>query len=152
LVQKDVLFVFIGDGPFRQELESMCKSYQLRDNMLFTGYVKDRRLLYSWLKAAQVFTFSSLSETQGLVILEAMSAGTPVVAVNSMGVKDAVGDNIGGLASELDVTEFALKLNYLITDEALRLQKAREAVIKAENFTIEKMTQKMVAVYKSVQG
>ena len=150
LVRKDVLFVVIGDGPYRSYLEQLAYSYGLQDNILFTGYVKDRELLYSWLKSTDVFAFASLTETQGLVVLEAMAAGTPVVAVNSMGVMDVISDNLGGQASELDVSEFALKLTYLLADEKLLQKKGEEALVKVANFTIEKMTAKLVASYEAI--
>jgi len=148
LVRKDLLFVIMGDGPFRKNLEEYVEHNGLSNNVLFTGYVKDRTHLYNWMNSADLFVFSSLTETQGLVVLEAMAAGTPVVAVNAMGVKDVISDNIGGISSELDVTEFSLKLNYLLTDDQLRKVKTQEAANKVNKFTIEKMTGKIIDIYE----
>jgi len=146
--RKNILFVIIGDGPYRDHIEKRAKDLGLTKNILFTGYISEKKILANWLKAADVFTFSSLSETQGLVILEAMLQGTPVVAVDSMGVSDVINDNKGGLASSLDEVEFALKLNRLLSDKDLRNRKSKEAVAKAHSLSIDNLTIKLLSNYQ----
>ena len=74
--------------------------------MTFTGYVP-RDYIFNFFKLTDVFIFSSTTETQGIVLLEAMSVGTPVVAVGAMGVLDLMQDGKGSfLVDNLDENKF----------------------------------------------
>ena len=117
--------------------------------MTFTGFLQ-KEVLASWYKAADVFLFASTTETQGMVVLEAMEMGTPVVAVNVMGVKDVVGDNIGGFGSTLNVKEFTAHALKLLENDDLRQRKSMEAIKKAEKFSTTEMAQKMISFYSQM--
>ncbi|GBR77516.1 glycosyl transferase family 1 [Candidatus Termititenax dinenymphae] len=147
-VRTHILFVVIGDGQHRPVIEKMAMDLGIRDKMLFTGYISDKTELAGWYKAAQAFVFSSLTETQGLVILEAMSVGTPVVAVDAMGISDIIHDNTGGFASKPDVSEFALKLTRLLSDKELHKQKSNEASQLAKRMSMFNMTNRLVENYQ----
>jgi glycosyltransferase involved in cell wall biosynthesis len=144
----NILFAIIGDGPHRPLLEKLATDLGLKDKIIFTGYISDKSELASWYKAVRVFVFSSLTETQGLVILEAMSVGTPVVAVDAMGISDIIHQNTGGLASGLDVSEFALKLTRLLSDKELYRQKSAEALQLARKLSMSNMTRRLLANYQ----
>lgn len=147
-VRSHILFVVIGDGPHRGHIEHLATELGIKHKMLFTGYISDKTELASWYKAANTFVFSSVTETQGLVILEAMSAGTPVVAVSAMGIKDIIQENLGGFASKLDVSEFSLKLVRLLSSKELRIQKSQEAKALAERLSMKHMTERLVRNYQ----
>lgn len=147
-VRKHILLAIIGDGPHRPQVEKLAAELGIQERILFTGYISDKTELASWYKAASAFVFSSLTETQGLVILEAMSAGTPVVAVDAMGISDIIRDNIGGFASQADVSEFSLKLMNLLSNKELRAHKSAEAVQLAKKMSMANMTQKLAANYQ----
>ncbi|GBR76991.1 glycosyl transferase family 1 [Candidatus Termititenax persephonae] len=147
-VRTNILFVIIGDGPHRPTIERLATNLGLRDKVFFTGYISDKAELAGWYKAAKAFVFSSLTETQGLVILEAMSAGTPVVAVDAMGISDIIHGNTGGFASHLDVSEFALKLTRLLSDKELHGQKSAEASRLAQKMSVQRMTERLLANYQ----
>jgi glycosyltransferase involved in cell wall biosynthesis len=147
-VRANILFAIIGDGPHRPLLEKLAADLGIKDRILFTGYISDKAELASWYKAARVFVFSSLTETQGLVILEAMSVGTPVVAIDAMGISDIIHQNIGGLASSPDISEFALKLTQLLSNAELRRQKSAEASQLAQKLSMSNMTSRLLANYQ----
>lgn len=147
-VRHHVLFVIIGDGPHRKHIEKYAQDLGIYNKMLFTGYIYDKKLLANWLHAARVFAFSSLTETQGLVVLEAMAVGTPVVAVEAMGVADIIKDNVGGYASKQDVMEFSLKLMRILSSKTFREKKAKEAKNKAEDYRMAKLTKHLVNNYQ----
>ncbi|MDR2431238.1 MAG: glycosyltransferase [Candidatus Margulisbacteria bacterium] len=147
-VRKDILFAVIGDGPHRAQIEKLAAELGLLDKILFTGYIADKTELAGWYKAAKVFVFASLTETQGLVILEAMSAGTPVVAVDAMGIADIIRANVGGLASKADVSEFSLKLMRLLSNNELRQKKSGEASQLAQKLSMANLTGRLVANYQ----
>lgn len=83
--------MILGEGPQRQELLEKAQKLGLEDTIIFTGNVPNEEIRnYQW--AADLFLFTSKSETQGIVVLEAMAAGNPVVAVDATGVQDVVKD------------------------------------------------------------
>jgi glycosyltransferase involved in cell wall biosynthesis len=92
--------------------------------------------------------FASVTETQGLVISEAMAAGTPVVAVGEMGVKDVMASGKGGLMTRLDKKEFSDAVYRLMTDQAFYQDKKAEARPEAENWSSTSMAKKMIAAYE----
>lgn len=147
-VRSHILFAIIGDGPHRPHIERLAAEMGIKHKIIFTGYIADKVELASWYKASSAFVFSSLTETQGLVILEAMSAGTPVVAVSAMGIKDIIQENLGGFASRLDVSEFSLKLMRLLSSKELRAQKSIEAKALAERLSMKNMAERLARNYQ----
>lgn len=141
--------LIIGDGPEKSNLESLTFDCKLTDNITFTGYVK-RETVFDILKLSDLFVFASTSETQGLVILEAMATGTPVVAVDAMGISDVIGNNIGGFLAENDLMDFSSKVIKLLTDASLIEEKKQEAIIRAGELSSEKMTSKLIKCYNEV--
>ena len=81
----------VGDGPNRQNLEQ----YFANTPTHFVGYLRGQKLASAY-ASADAFIFPSRTETLGLVLLEAMAAGTPVVAANSGGIPDIVTNGING--------------------------------------------------------
>ncbi len=85
----------VGDGPHREALESHFAGTQTH----FIGYLQGLELASAF-ASADAFVFPSRTETLGLVLLEAMAAGCPVVAANSGGIPDIVTDGINGYLFE----------------------------------------------------
>ena len=79
--QPDVLLVVTGEGPAEASLHQLSKDLQLQDNVQFIGYLDRKTELNACYRSADVFVFASKTETQGLVLLEAMAQGVPVVAL-----------------------------------------------------------------------
>ncbi len=151
--RNDLCLMVVGDGPDRKrhlrELSSL--KLELNKDIVFTGYVK-RDEVFSYFKAAEVFTFASLTETQGLVLLEAMSMGTPVVAIDAMGVSDLLADGRGGILCSLNEEEFAAQVERLLDDRALYEQKVTEANLKAEEWSIERMAERLLESYSRARS
>jgi glycosyltransferase involved in cell wall biosynthesis len=141
-------FVIVGDGPERQRLMRKAYDLGLGETVRFAGYIP-RYLVFSVCRAADLFVFASKTETQGLVILEAMSVGTPVVAVDAMGVSDLQADGRGGFLSPPQVSVFTDRVEQMLTDRELREEKAREAEAKADEWSMRNMTKKLVASYQA---
>ncbi|MBU0580268.1 MAG: glycosyltransferase family 4 protein, partial [Candidatus Margulisbacteria bacterium] len=151
VVQKNenCIFVIAGDGPYRKNLEWLTKALHLERKVFFTGYL-NKEDIASLYKAASLFIFASVTETQGLVIGEAMDMGTPVVAVNAMGIADVIEGDKGGLASSLDVHEFSEKILTLLNDENLYQQKAAETVKIGDEMCTEIMANKLIDGYEKI--
>ena len=97
---------------------------------------------------ADVFVFPSCTETQGLVTVEAMLAGLPVVAIGEMGTVDVMQGNNGGFMVNNDVNEFSEKVIQLLKDKKLYSQKQTEAKEWAKKWSISTLTPKLIEYYE----
>jgi glycosyltransferase involved in cell wall biosynthesis len=118
-----VRFLFVGDGPARSEVER-----QMGPHARFVGYRSGEDLADHY-AACDLFAFSSLTETFGNVVLEALASGLPVVALAAGGVRDIVQPGVTGLLCEPDARpeEFARAVLTLVDDEDLRGRAAASA-------------------------
>ncbi|MCH5273574.1 MAG: glycosyltransferase [Lachnospiraceae bacterium] len=91
--------IFIGEGPLREELPAEAECLGLADTVEFLGNVPNGEVK-NYLAASELFLFASKSETQGIVLLESMAVGTPVIAVKASGVCDIVNGKNGMLTEE----------------------------------------------------
>jgi glycosyltransferase involved in cell wall biosynthesis len=106
-------FLVVGSGPSRATLEQVFAQHGLEDRLHFTGSLQGQELIDAY-HAMDVFAFASQSETQGLVLAEAMAAGRPVVAVNASGVREALRDGVNGIMlANQSVDDFAAALVHL---------------------------------------
>lgn len=138
----------IGNGPDRAEIEVEIETLRLRDDVTLTGYV-DRDDVLSFLRACELFIFASKTETQGLVLLEAMAMGTPVVAIDATGVHDLVGDDVGGVATNDNIEEFARTTVELLRSPWTLRNKKAEAQRRASLWSIENQVRRLEAVYEA---
>jgi len=88
-------FLVVGSGPSRKDMEDLFKDRGLANRLHFTGPLGGQDLVDAY-HAMDVFAFASQSETQGMVITEAMATGAPVVAVDAAGVREVLRDGKNG--------------------------------------------------------
>lgn len=111
--------IVVGDGPERNALQQLAKDIKVDHRVIFTGYMP-RTELANYYRQADLFVFGSQTETQGLVVLEALAASTPVVAVAKMGIADVLKEGKGALLTkEASTTEFVEKVEQILSDESL---------------------------------
>lgn len=139
--------LFVGGGPFLEELEELSEKRGLSGSVAFTGYMKSEDLMYFY-RLSHVFVFPSKTETQGLVTVEAMLAGLPVVAIGEMGTVDVMQGDNGGFMVPDDVSMFASKVVSLLRDQNLRKRKSREAVEWGGKWRISSLTPRLVDCYE----
>jgi glycosyltransferase involved in cell wall biosynthesis len=145
-------FLIAGEGAAKKRLEKMVVDMVMEDCVHFAGYLskEDWRDCYA---AADLFVFASITETQGLVVTEAMAASTPVVAVAEMGIKDVMASGKGGLVTRLDEKEFTEAVYRMLTDKALYDQKKSETLAEADKWSSTSMAKRMLNAYeKLLQG
>ena len=144
----DVVLLFAGNGPDLDYYKEEAKKAGLEENCVFTGYLerKDLALTYT---IAEVFLFPSMTDTQGLVTLEAMLSGTPVVAIGAMGTLMVMGGDNGGFMVKNDLREFTERVFALLEDPELRERKSFEAKAHANAWSIDELTTKLAAIYES---
>lgn len=146
----------VGDGPARASLENQAKELGLEQACRFFGFV-DRSTLKDFVASAELFMFTSLTETQGLVLLEAQAGGLPVVAVRASGVDEAVEPEVTGfLVDPGEEEEMAQKALHLLADPELHRRFSSSAQEWSANFSLEGMGRALVCAYenafKSVQN
>ena len=118
--QPDVLLVIAGEGPAAESLHTLRAELGLQQHVKFIGYLDRNTELNACYSAADVFVFASKTETQGLVLLEAMAQGTPVVALAELGTKSILIEGQGALIAEENETAFASRVNSLLSNDDKR--------------------------------
>lgn len=113
---KSFRHIFLGEGPLREELTAEAVCLGLGGRTKFLGNVPNDEVK-NYLAASDLFLFSSKSETQGIVLLEAMAAKTPVIAVKASGVCDLVGTG-NGIQTEEQEEAFAEAVRQSLADSA----------------------------------
>jgi len=141
-------FIIVGGGRGLGKTLSMVSKMNQSRRVHFTGYVENEKILAGYYKEADVFLFASLTETQGLVITEALASGTPIVAVDAPGVRDVVKEGKGGYLVEENLQEFSNKTLKLLNDPRLREEKGKEALEVARSFSVQRFTKQLVSSYE----
>jgi 1,2-diacylglycerol 3-alpha-glucosyltransferase len=147
----DVLLVISGEGPAVKHLRGLAARLELDANVLFVGYQDRTQALLDCYRAGDVFVFASRTETQGLVLLEAMALGVPVVAAAILGTRDILAAEKGALVAELREDDFAGKILALLENRALRERLGREGRGYAREWAAERMAERMAHFYGQVR-
>ncbi len=145
-----VLMVVAGEGPARRALAAQARVLGLADNTLFVGYLDRDGPLEDCYSAGDAFVFASRTETQGLVLLEAMALGVPVVSTAVMGTREVLAEGRGSLIAEEDEQAFADRCVQLLTDPALRESLAGEARAYAQSWSAPVLAQRLLGFYGEV--
>ncbi len=143
---KPFKFLIIGDGNERERLKSRIDSLGLSDSVILVGEVPPDEIP-DYYQLGDVFLFASRAETQGMVILEAMAAGLPVLAVRSSGIDDLLQDGINGFKTAEDHGKWCDKAYQLMNDDVLRQRLSDNALAFAKGFDIEQFARGIVGIY-----
>jgi 1,2-diacylglycerol 3-alpha-glucosyltransferase len=141
--------LIVGNGPFRPDLERQIAALGVADRVTFTGYLERDDVAAAY-TASDLFFFASLSETQGLVVAEAMASGLPVVAVQDLAIGDAVADGVNGFLTPERPQALADAADRLLTDPSLRAIMGAESRRRAEALSIDRMTERLVGLYEEL--
>lgn len=141
--------LIIGDGPEQQRLEARIRELALADCVSLLGAIAPEQVP-AYCRIGDIFLFASRSETQGMVILEAMAAGMPVVAVRSSGIDDIVDNGINGFKTPPDKTRWCARIEQLISDSALRERLSANAEASAANYSVDRFSDHVQRFYASL--
>ncbi|MCD6512438.1 MAG: glycosyltransferase [Thermoplasmata archaeon] len=145
LENQNATFTIVGKGPALNELKEMVLDYDLNEYFNFTGFVDEETLL-DYYASADVFAFPSTYETQGIVALEAMASGLPVVGANARAIPEFVIDGVNGYLFEPgNHVEMAEKILMAFSSDL-----SEGARMMAERYSISKMTDKLLALYEGI--
>jgi 1,2-diacylglycerol 3-alpha-glucosyltransferase len=145
-------FLVVGGGPSEAAMKKICAEHGVSKQLVLAGKHTGRGLHDAY-RAMDVFAFASFSETQGMVLAEAMAAGLPSVALNASGVREVVrnGDNGFLLPARTPVKVFARHLARLATEPALRKKFSRAARMTAEDFSQEHCARLALEFYEKIR-
>ena len=144
----DVVLLVAGNGPDLEYYRDEARKAGVEEACVFTGYVerKDLSLIYT---ISDIFVFPSLTDTQGLVTIEAMLSGTPVVAIGVLGTIMVMGGDNGGYMVKNDAEEFSARVLDLLGDRELHRSKSEEAKRHGRSWSIGELTKKLVNTYET---
>jgi glycosyltransferase involved in cell wall biosynthesis len=146
----EFLLLIAGEGPALPGLRRMAEKRGLEQHVRFVGYLDRESELPHCYAAADVFAFSSRTETQGLVLLEAMAAGIPVYALAAMGTCDIVGPQRGAVAAPDQPEAFGTGLAALLADAPRLRRLAGEAHTFAETWSAPERARQLAELYGSL--
>jgi glycosyltransferase involved in cell wall biosynthesis len=139
--------VLLGDGPERKNLENYSRELGIEERVSFLGNVPFEQVP-SYLRASDFFGFTSTTETQGLVTLEALAAGLPVVAVEASGTRDIAKHGVHGFLVDEDIGAFVHAIDQLLLHPAMFENFREQALSRAKELNIMNQAKKLLEVYK----
>ena len=146
-VQPNIRLVLLGDGPQAEALRRLAGELEVAEHITFVGKVPFEEVP-DYLKAADLFAFASVTETQGLVTLEALAAGLPVVAVDASGTRDILEDGKQGFLTQNDPQDLAVGILKLVEDPSLMGTFKTAALRTSRAYDNKRLARKMLKVYE----
>ena len=146
----DVLFVIAGEGPARESLMQDVKELGLSDNVMFIGYLDRHTELNNCYRSADIFIFASRTETQGLVLLEAMAQGVPVVSTAELGTRDVLMEGMGVWIAKEELADFSEKVVKMLSNADLRKELGEAGRDYAHGWSASRQAKRMLDFYQAV--
>jgi glycosyltransferase involved in cell wall biosynthesis len=146
-------FLVVGSGPSAQEIREIFRRDDMRRKLHLVGPLDGQDLVNAY-HAMDVFVFASRSETQGMVLTEAMAAGKPVVALDAPGVREVVTDGCnGGLLVSDRAADFAAALGAMEAASSGQRRQLEEAARKtADQFSMDRCGPALLRIYDRLVG
>lgn len=148
----EVLLMVAGEGPAMNDLKAQVEKLELTGSVHFIGYLDRERELPDCYAAADVFVFASRTETQGLVLLEAMAAGVPVIALAEMGTVDILAPGRGAFCPPAEPKAFGEVLGHFLGHSDAWRHLAEEAPGYAAEWSDTAMAARLAALYRQLAG
>ncbi len=146
----NILLAIAGQGPAEVHLRRLTAQLEIQEHILFLGYLDREQGVQELCSAADAFVFASRTETQGLVLLEALAVGTPVVALSVMGTKDILQEHSGALISEDDPVYFADKVTEILTNPEVKNRLKKEASVYIQRWSALAMAEQLQQFYEEI--
>lgn len=143
---KNCKLIIVGDGPDSDKLKKMAEKWKIQDSVIFTGKVPYEEVPYYY-QIANVFTTASLTETQGLTVVEAMAAGIPVVAIDDESFNTVVVNDLNGYLFH-NKKEYRKWMEMLMEDKELTTRLSKQARISADLHSSKYYAERVLDVYK----
>jgi glycosyltransferase involved in cell wall biosynthesis len=144
-----VKLVLVGGGPYAAECKRRASQLSCSDKVIFTGSIP-RSKIAPYYSIGDLFVFPSTTDTQGLVLGEALQAGLPCVAVNAGGSPEILADGADSLLTKNDVDDFSVKTRRLLDDPETLHRFSRRAIENSARLSPRVMATGVLSVYQSV--
>ncbi|HTW39099.1 MAG TPA: glycosyltransferase [Steroidobacteraceae bacterium] len=144
------MLVIAGEGPAEGALRRLVAKLGLDADVRFVGYLDRNRALLDCYAAAQAFVFASRTETQGLVLLEAMAQGAPVVSTASLGTRSVLKPECGAIVVPEREEDFAAAALRVLGSAELRTALAARSRSYAQSWSSLRLARSMADLYRSV--
>lgn len=147
---QSIQLMIVGEGPERASLEALIRKLKLHDQIMLTGAL-DNAILRSLYKGFDAFVLPSFSETFGIVYLEAMQAGLPVVGIKGQGIDGIITEGISGLlAKPKQVTDLIEKILWLMENpEARQTMAAKGKKLVEESYRMPQLIARIREQYEA---
>lgn len=146
------MLVIAGEGPAREPLRQMVARMGLERDVHFAGYLDRNTALLDCYAAANVFVFASRTETQGLVLLEAMAQGTPIVSTAELGTRSVLKAGCGALVVEEKLQDFSAAIVRVLQDQNLRSELGERGRTCARTWSSALMARRLADLYESLRA
>lgn len=147
--QPQTHLLLVGSGPDKGKVRRWIRKNQLDHNVTCTGFL-EREETIKVFGTGDLFVFPSVSDTQGIVIIEAMAAGTVPVAIDRLGPHDLIKNGVTGYLTDLNKAAFAAKIVDLLVNPEKRARFAKAAQEKAVRFDAAKTALGLEKVYETL--
>jgi len=150
LKDKTLRLDIVGSGPDMESLKKLAETLGLEKKAIFHGSLNHEKLreVYS---SHSLFVTASTIETEGLVVLEAMTCGLPIVGVNKLAIPEIVKHNYNGfIVNAGDEKELANKIIQILSDEKMRNKFSRNSIKIAKKYSIKKSIDQIERIYKNL--
>ena len=147
----NAMLVIAGEGPARESLRQRVAALKLEADVFFAGYLDRNTALLDCYAAANVFAFASRTETQGLVLLEAMAQGTAVVSTAELGTRSILKPDCGALVVPESRDEFAAAVVRVLQDPQLQKDLGERGRVYARNWSSASMARRLAELYDGLR-
>jgi len=145
------MLVIAGEGPARESLRHLVARLGLVNDVHFAGYLDRDTALLDCYAAADVFVFASRTETQGLVLLEAMAQGAPIVSTAELGTRSILKAGSGALVVPEEMDAFAAATVRVLQDASLRQELSARGRVYARTWSSATMARRLADLYGSLK-
>ncbi|MCD5384812.1 MAG: glycosyltransferase family 4 protein [Candidatus Pacebacteria bacterium] len=145
----NIHLLLVGDGHYKKRLITLINNLKIKERVSFTGFISREEVAKAY-QSSDVFVFSSKTETQGLVVLEAAASGLPIVLVKDLAFKDVLINGVNGYETEEEIGEYSNMVIKVLEDKKNYKKMSYNSKIIAENFDISKQTERLVNLYSEL--
>lgn len=146
---KNYKLVIVGKGPYLNELKSAVESSDIKNRVIFTGFVPDEEKPFYY-QLGDIFVYGCLNDVQALVVLEAVASGLPVIIADDDAFYGMVENGVNGIFINPPTPKlFSAKTLEILTDGALRNRYSEGSLAIAEKYSENALAEKLVDLYQS---
>lgn len=144
--------LIIGNGPEKEKLVFLAKKIGVKKNIIFKDFLPTQKDVYSHMKSSKIFVFPSILEGFGIVVIEAMACGLPIIGISHKwnAAEDLIKENKAGYIVNLSAEEIAEKIAYLLKNKRSYNKFVGNNIMKTQKYAIERVGRRIERVYESL--